>query len=55
MQGNAIYNLRHPWLRWLHERLEREAESDIPFDVRMANITLEAQRGERSLAWLSRS
>ena len=23
--GNAIYNLRHPWLRWLHSQLEKEA------------------------------
>ncbi|CAL1128066.1 unnamed protein product [Cladocopium goreaui] len=25
VNGNAIYNLRHPWLRWLHSQLEKEA------------------------------
>eukprot|EP00435_Cladocopium_sp_Y103_P036360 s1429_g9.t1 len=52
VNGNAIYNLRHPWLRWLHAQLEKEAEVDalasIDFDVRMGNLTMEAQRGSKS-------
>lgn len=31
--GNAIYNLRHPWLRSLHEQLAREAFTDPWADV----------------------
>ncbi|CAL1136115.1 unnamed protein product [Cladocopium goreaui] len=53
INGNAIYNLRHPWLRSLHEQLAREAFTEelaqIPFDLRMANLTLEAQRGSQEL------
>ncbi|CAK8989567.1 unnamed protein product [Durusdinium trenchii] len=49
LNGNAIYNLRHPWLEWLHGQLEREHHVEdfavIPFDLRMGNITRAAQRG----------
>eukprot|EP00434_Breviolum_minutum_P028681 symbB.v1.2.025379.t1/scaffold2459.1/size78741/3 len=59
INGNAIYNLRHPWLRFLYAQLEQEAFTvfeKIPFDVRMAHLTLEAQRGlqdEHAKAYVS--
>ncbi|CAE7350571.1 CSMD1, partial [Symbiodinium natans] len=46
INGNAIYNLRHPWLRWLYEQLEEEQSTEfnaIAFDLRMANLSLEGR------------
>lgn len=55
MNGNAIYFLRHPWLRFLAQKLEEEAASEngsIAFDVRMAQLTLEAPtRSDLQTAW----
>ncbi|CAJ1431512.1 unnamed protein product [Effrenium voratum] len=53
INGNAIYNVRHPWLRWLHEQLESEAGTEnasVAFDLRMANLTLSAQAGLEPMA-----
>ena len=27
INGNAIYYVNHPWLRWLSDRLEAEADT----------------------------
>ncbi|CAE7294028.1 CSMD1, partial [Symbiodinium pilosum] len=44
INGNAVYNISHPWLRFLHQQLEEDASagrSSVAFDVRMANLTME--------------
>ena len=57
INGNAIYYIQHPWLRWLHQRLMEEASTEhneVAFDVRMARLTLDARRGtdvELATAW----
>ncbi|CAJ1412352.1 unnamed protein product [Effrenium voratum] len=43
INGNAIYNITHPWLRYLYGELEREAVAgtlSAAFDVRMAELSL---------------
>ena len=57
INGNAIYYIHHPWLRWLNQQLIAEAtteHNEVAFDVRMARLTLDARRGadaDLSLAW----
>ncbi|OLQ13210.1 hypothetical protein AK812_SmicGene2831 [Symbiodinium microadriaticum] len=55
--GSAVYNLQHPWLRWLYEQLELEQSTEfnaIAFDLRMANLSLEGREGtnaDAAAAW----
>ncbi|CAK9059991.1 unnamed protein product [Durusdinium trenchii] len=45
INGNAIYFLKHPWLSFLAQKLQEEADSEnasVAFDVRMAQLTLDA-------------
>eukprot|EP00913_Durusdinium_trenchii_P025694 g24114.t1 len=49
INGNAIYYIHHPWLRWLNSRLMDEATTEyneVAFDVRMARLTLDARQGK---------
>ncbi|CAE7203871.1 SELP, partial [Symbiodinium natans] len=43
VNGNAIYNLQHPWLQYmlqvLDEDAQQEAGQSVAFDVRMANLS----------------
>ena len=48
INGNAIYNLTHPLLNHLVEKLESEAYSignTVPFDYRISQLIYEAQTG----------
>ncbi|CAE7811653.1 unnamed protein product [Symbiodinium sp. KB8] len=55
--AEAVYNLQHPWLRWLYEQLELEQSTEfnaIAFDLRMANLSLEGREGtnaDAAAAW----
>jgi len=55
MNGNAIYFLHHPWLHFLAQKMEEDANSEnasTAFDVRMAQLTLEAAtRSDLQTAW----
>lgn len=50
INGNAIYNLTSPSLEYLIDQLELEADSvenSIPYDLRIAQIILEANGGPK--------
>eukprot|EP00439_Symbiodinium_sp_Y106_P040471 s2369_g4.t5 len=45
INGNAIYNVQHPWLEYLLAKLDEDAaletDSGVAFDVLMANLSFE--------------
>jgi len=48
INGNGIYNPTHPWLHWLRKQFDADAltsNNSVPYDLRLAQLTLQAQAG----------
>jgi len=58
INGNGIYVPTHPWLRWLRAQFDADAltsNNSVPYDLRLAQLTLQAQAGaspDFAKAWI---
>jgi len=58
INGNGIYVPTHPWLHWLRVQFDADAltsNNSVPYDLRLAQLTLQAQAGaspDFAKAWI---